>query len=70
MNIYAQVEMPAKRASAQKSGGNGAVGETTSWRSKDGLAAPQTVPRQNQVISAESFILLASPTGFEPVLSP
>jgi hypothetical protein len=52
--------------STAESGGNGAVGETRTGGQNDGL----TAPRVKQGISAKSFILLASPTGFEPVLSP
>jgi hypothetical protein len=56
--------------STAESGGDGAVGETRTGGQNDGLTAPQKAPRVKQGFSAKSFIMLASPTGFEPVLSP
>jgi hypothetical protein len=56
--------------STSESGGDGAVGETRAGGQNDGLAAPQNAPRVKLRISGNSFNLLASPTGFEPVLSP
>jgi hypothetical protein len=40
MAIYAQAQMPAKRA-AQQTGGVGPVGETRTRRPKDGLTTPR-----------------------------
>jgi hypothetical protein len=57
--------MPAKRAAQQK-----VVellrSEKPLLEAKNGL----TAPRGKQGISGQLFVLLASPTGFEPVLSP
>jgi hypothetical protein len=66
MDIYAQAQMPAKRAAQQKVVEMVPVGETRTGGQKDGLTAPQG----KRGIFGKSFVLLASPTGFEPVLSP
>jgi hypothetical protein len=44
MDIYAQAQMPAKRAARQKGGGDGAGGKTSERGQKDGLTAPQNAP--------------------------
>jgi hypothetical protein len=65
MDIYAQAQMPANWQHSRK-WWRWCGRRHLRWGQNDGL----TAPREKRGVSNKSFVLLASPTGFEPVLSP
>ena len=67
MDVYAQAMTPAKRR-AQGKVVRDAAGHREEVKLKT-YGVPGVSPPKNGV-SSKSFILLASPTGFEPVLPP
>ena len=67
MDVYAQAVAPAKRKAGKSSGDVARHKERRTDELR--LCVPAVSPRKNSV-RAKCFVLLASPTGFEPVLPP